>query len=263
MTEVWWGSMSRFKNLAKYAVSKLGYDVRKVVNNTLPVELTQDEIELFHFVYYNKFSMAPAEGLYSTMMACKNVIENSIAGDFVECGVWRGGNAILAAGIFNLYGADRKIYLFDTFKGMTEPEVHDTPFSSAVDAPEKYQKNQMKDHNAWCYASLDDVRSNFREAGLLNENVKFIEGDVLSTLGEECNIPDEIAVLRLDTDWYESTKMEMEVLYPRLSNSGILILDDYGHWQGAKKAVDEYFERHGKRPFLQYINYTNRVGVKI
>ena len=75
--------------------------------------------------------------------------------------------------------------------------------------------------------------------------------------------PDEISILRLDTDWYESTRCELEVLFPKLSVGGVLIIDDYGHWQGCRKAVDEYFSKHGIRMFLQRIDYTGRVGIKI
>ena len=74
--------------------------------------------------------------------------------------------------------------------------------------------------------------------------------------------PDEVAVLRLDTDWYESTKHELVHLYPRVSPGGVLILDDYGHYEGARRAVDEYFEEVGGRPLLSRIDYTGRVGVK-
>ena len=85
------------------------------------------------------------------------------------------------------------------------------------------------------------------------------KGDVLSTLAVPDNLPLKIAVLRLDTDWYESTRMELETLYPRLSVDGVIMIDDYGHWTGARRAVDEYFAR-GQRPLLQYTDATGRAG---
>jgi predicted O-methyltransferase YrrM len=96
---------------------------------------------------------------------------------------------------------------------------------------------------------------------LLSPSVRFVEGDVVQSLKIESNLPESISVLRLDTDWYESTRAELEVLYPRLSPGGVLIIDDYGHWGGAKKAVDEYF-RGRPKPLLQYTDYTGRMGVK-
>lgn len=119
----------------------------------------------------------------------------------------------------------------------------------------KYQKN------VWCFSSIDDVKANFSNASLLSENIIFVQGDVLQTL--EKIAPDKISVLRLDTDWYESTKKEMDILYPRICLDGVLMIDDYGYWKGSKKAVDEYFEKNGSRPFLQYIDDTGRLGIKL
>lgn len=92
----------------------------------------------------------------------------------------------------------------------------------------------------------------------LSSQVILIEGDVLETLVKTQNIPGKISVLRLDTDWYESTKKELEVLYPKLAVGGVLMIDDYGYWGGAKKAVDEYFADI-PRPFLQY---TDSAGIE-
>ena len=118
-------------------------------------------------------------------------------------------------------------------------------------------------HNEWCYASFADVRQNFEKRGF-NSNIEFVKGDVCKTLDDYFEmLPKNISILRLDTDWYESTKKELETLYPRVSNGGCLIMDDYGHWSGAKKATDEYFDLNGNRPFLSYSDYTGRVAVKV
>ena len=108
---------------------------------------------------------------------------------------------------------------------------------------------------------MNDVKTSLHNLDLLDSDINFVEGDVCSTLNKD-NLPDLISVLRLDTDWYESTKKELEVLYPRLEIGGVLIIDDYGNWAGSKKATDEYFEINGGRPFLQYIDSTGRSGVK-
>ena len=251
----------------KKAAASLGLEVRRQAPEeqktyAFPVELTQEERDLFLYVRQNGLTMVSDERLYATMLACRFAIERGIAGDFVECGVWRGGNALLAAGLFRLHGADRKVYLFDTFTGMTEPTAADRKESTGAPAAETYRALQRGTHTDWCFASLEDVQQTFSRAGLLDDRVVFVKGDVLATLdGPE--VPDRIAVLRLDTDWYESTKKELEVLYPRLSAGGVLIIDDYGHWAGARQATDEYFETHGQRPFLQYTDLTGRTAVKL
>ncbi|MEQ8268826.1 MAG: TylF/MycF/NovP-related O-methyltransferase [Parvibaculum sp.] len=242
-----------------------GFEIRRPQKEppvSFPVEFTEKEKELFEYVRDNELSMTSNERLFATAMACKYALERNISGDFVECGVWRGGNSILAAGIFRAADASRKTYLYDTFEGMTEPTAVDRSVSDSSLAMDRFTLHQRESHNDWCYASLDDVRNSFVKADLLNDNVRFIEGDVLKTLEREENLPEHISVLRLDTDWYESTKKELEVLYPRLSVGGVLIIDDYGSWAGSKKAVDEYFEINGNRPFLQYTDRSARIGVK-
>ena len=181
----------------------------------------------------------------------------------VACGVWRGGNSIAAKMIFEEYKSDRKVFLFDTFAGMTEPTAEDMTVKDQKSAMAKFLDSDKGDYNDWCYASLEDVQQNFVKAGLDHNNVSFIKGDVVQTLAEQANLPEKIAVLRLDTDWYESTKAEMAVLYPLLENRGAFIVDDYGHWDGARRAIEEYFDTsEHKRPLMQYTDYTGRMGIK-
>ncbi len=139
--------------------------------------------------------------------------------------------------------------------------MHDIETTTGEQASARYARERKDAHNDWCYASLEEVQHHLREAGLLSDYVRMIEGDVLETLQNEDNLPNAVSVLRLDTDWYESTKLELEVFWPRLQSGGIMMVDDYGHWGGARKAVDEYFEGRG-RPYLQYIDYTGRLAVK-
>lgn len=242
-----------------------GLEIRKKASTEvkMPVELTKEEVEIVNYIKKNNLSMASYERLWATLMACKYSIDQNIEGDFVECGVWRGGNALIAAALFRLYGVNKKVYCFDTFGGMTPPTEKDRHASNNKSALEDFLKNQTDTHNEWCYASLEDVKNNFKQFGLLNENVVFVKGDVCKTLDIEENIPKTISVLRLDTDWYESTKKELEVLYPRISIGGPLLIDDYGHWAGSKEATDEYFKKYNNRPFFQYTDYTGRVAIKI
>lgn len=108
---------------------------------------------------------------------------------------------------------------------------------------------------------MSDVIQNFKDTETLDDALcKFIEGDVCETLLESKNLPDKIALLRLDTDWYASTRTELEVLYPKISSGGILIVDDYGHWLGARKAVNEFFGKD--LPPVKELDYTAIMLVK-
>ncbi len=225
-----------------------------------PVEFDAADRTIAAKIIDRRWSMAGRERLFATLMACRHVCQTGVEGDFVECGVWRGGNALIAADVFARHKKNASIRLFDTFAGMTAPSEHDVDNQAGEAAKARFEKEQRGNHNEWCFASLTEVQQNFRECGLFSDRVIFVKGDVLETLGREENVPARISVLRLDTDWYESTRMELDVLWPRLSPGGILMVDDYGHWGGAKKAVDEFFA--AARPFFHYIDYTGRLAVK-
>jgi len=135
---------------------------------------------------------------------------------------------------------------------MTEPGLNDSRIGTrnSKEVLDKWVLSQQADSNAWDFATLDEVRRNFIRFDLLDESIKFIVGDVRKTLLED-DLPGSISLLRLDTDFYDSTLIEMQVLWPRLVPGGILILDDYGHWDGARKAVDEYFVSCGIQAVLK------------
>jgi len=229
-------------------------------------DIDDDEDFLTDFSIARPYSMVGKEALYSLYQAVKYVLSREIPGDIVECGVWRGGGSLLAGLALKRFrkeseeapSRDRRVWLYDTFEGMTAPIDADVDIGggSARAYIEKYG-----DDGKWCYSDEDEVRMNLVAGGLSPEEFVLVKGDVLDTLDRES--PRQISVLRLDTDWYESTKKELEVLYPLLSPGGVLIIDDYGHWQGARKAVDEYFETQAKPIFLQRTTYAVRTGVKI
>jgi hypothetical protein len=159
---------------------------------------------------------------------------------------------MLAALTFQRLGAaDRDIWLFDTFAGMSKPTELD------VDRQGVSASEQLGVDPTMCLASLPEVRSNL--SGLTSANLHFVEGDVVETLKVQSNIPDRIAVLRLDTDWYDSTRMELERLYPQVTERGVILVDDYGHWLGARKALDEFVVA-SKVPL--YISRTDTTGVE-
>lgn len=246
-------------SVANKILRRAGYQLSKLAVS-FPVEFDDKDIKVVERVLDDHLTMTSAERLFTTLMAARHVCRQSIPGDFVECGVWRGGNSIIAGDVFRRWDVARKVHLFDTFSGMTEPTEHDVDrFGRHVFT--KFAAAKKDDHNEWCYASLEEVMANMSRYGL-SAQARYVKGDIVETLDREGVLPERISVLRLDTDWYESTKKELQVLYPRLQVGGILIVDDYGHWGGARKAVDEYFQNIPK-PFLTYTDYTGRVGVKV
>ena len=241
-----------------------GFSLTRITNNAhKPVELNKDENKIIDYVRANNLSMCTTSNLQQTAIACKYIVMNEIPGDFVECGVFRGGNALIAAKIFDLYKINKKVYLFDTFTGMTKPTEYDLRTSDKSSVLNKYLSLRQKEHTDWAYAPIEEVKENFRKCGLLKDNVIFCKGEVESTLDQVNNIPSAISFLRLDTDWYESTKKELEILYNKLVPGGILVIDDYGHYDGARKAADEYFKKHSPPPFLSFIDNSARIGVKV
>jgi O-methyltransferase len=190
----------------------------------------------------------PVSGRFDTYQATLHAITH-VPGDVVECGVWRGGASILmgeamvAAG-----GVDRRLYLYDTFEGMTRPTDKDsrvTQNNSRGDfekTARRFAKRLRRTHVDWTYAPIEDVKNNLKIGKFPQENIVIVKGPVQETI--PTTVPDQISVLRLDTDWYESTMHEMEHLFPLLSPGGILIIDDYGWWAGARDAVDEYLHQH-------------------
>ncbi len=188
-------------------------------------------------------SMVSIDRLWAVIQATKYIVKNKIPGDFVECGVWRGGCALAMAMVLKDLNEDRKIFLFDTFKGMTEPKSNDIEHYTGLSARNEFLTFQKENYNEWCYASIEDVRFQFSK-NKLEKYIKCIKGDVIETLKDNNNLPSIISLLRLDTDWYESTKVELEILYPRLQKNGVLLLDDYGYWEGAKQAFDEYLNEN-------------------
>jgi O-methyltransferase len=253
-----------FKKNIEKLLNKYGYDLIPLKHkfSKFAVELDEFDVEIINDVLNKKYTMTSIPRLINTLKACRYVVENGISGDFVECGVWRGGNGILAKSIFERLGSDKKVWMFDTFAGMTQPTLYDVKATTQVHAEAKFKKNQKANHNEWCYASLEDVKKNCLESGIDLHDVNFIEGDICNTLINEENIPQQISVLRLDTDWYESTKIELETLYPQLSRNGVLIIDDYGSWEGARRAVDEYFESKNYKPLFNVTDFTGRSAIK-
>jgi O-methyltransferase len=209
------------------------------------------------------FTMSNPDPIYSLITATRYIVENQIKGDFVECGIWRGGCSMaVALTLLELGDTSRKIWLYDTFSGMTEPGIMDVSFGEDGMPALPYWKNKKGSSlgSDWANISLNQVKINLNSTSYPSEKIRFIKGDVLETLNGE--LPENVALLRLDTDWYQSTKKELSSLYPKLSTGGICIVDDYGAWAGSKQAVDEYFTQHHPRPLMHITDWTTRTWVK-
>lgn len=254
--------MKTYERVVDSVARRLGLQVSRVSSSgtRLPVEASDADAALIASL--SPFTMTSAERLWSLVGAVRYVTDTGLVGDFVECGVWRGGSVMaMAKELSNLGVTDRHIWLYDTFAGMTEPTEFDVEAGTGVAATDMLASTEIGDgNNVWCVAGRADVEANVRSTGYPFEQFTFVEGDVAQTL--HSTAPESIALLRLDTDWYESTRAGLEVLYPRLVPGGVCILDDYGHWQGARTAVDEYFAALGHRPYMHPIDYSGRVFIK-
>jgi len=212
------------------------------------------------------YTMTGARRLMALVDAVRHCVRRDVPGDFAECGVWRGGSVLaMILTLQDLGVADRDIHLYDTFEGMTEPTEHDT---SRLERPAlaTWREARERDQRAWDFLfhdavfNEDDVRRTLLDTGYPAERLHFVRGPVEETIPG--HVPERLALLRLDTDWYQSTRHELEHLYPRLSRGGVLIVDDYGHWEGARRAVDEYFSSQAPPLLLNRIDYTARIAVK-
>jgi O-methyltransferase len=207
------------------------------------------------------FTMTSIERVSALCEAVRYVTVNDIPGAIVECGVWRGGSMMAAALTLISQGdVSRHLYLFDTFEGMTTPTEDDVSYAGEHGA--NFMDNAKPDGSGsdFCRASIEDVANSIGSVGYPADKIHLIKGRVEDTLPEHA--PDRIAILRLDTDWYESTRHELIHLYPRLVTRGVLIIDDYGHWQGARKAVDEFIRDNRHPLLLNRIDYTGRIAIK-
>jgi O-methyltransferase len=235
----------------------LGGNSHRLPEHSFPGDFGPADIEVCRHV--RPYTMTTPPRLYALMRAVEYVVARGVPGAFVECGVWRGGSMMAVALTLLRSGeTGRDLYLFDTFAGMTPPTAEDVKYSgeSAADL----LAVSPRDSDLWATASLDDVRQAVLGVGYPQERIHFVEGPVEETLPD--NAPSEIALLRLDTDWYESTKHELVHLFPHLVRGGVLILDDYGYWQGTRRATDEYIAEHNLELLLNRIDAGARIAVK-
>lgn len=253
-------------NQIKRITRRLGFDIvrypPKSAQTSSYDDIDIDSVDREIIEAVRPYTMTSKERILSVQQAVRYIVQYDIQGAIVECGVWKGGCIMAAMYVLsNLNATDRDLFLFDTFEGMPPPRPEDVEING------KSAAQLMSDHAhpmiecILARAGIDEVRSNVLQTRYPQEHIRFVQGRVEVTIPEHA--PEQIALLRLDTDWYESTRHELMHLFPRLVPGGVLIIDDYGHWKGARKAVDEYFAQYKHPIFLHRIDYTGRIAIKL
>ena len=257
MKKTLWRCLNKMDNTIA-ALKEKGYGI--IPPEQYLSDMEKEFLDIWNNV--NLYTMTSIERGYALFKTVEYIVKNKIPGDFVECGVWKGGSCMIMAMALELFeDTNRKIYLYDTYEGMPKPTEEDVISWNGRSVLEKWEedKSGKKDNFGSWAVGLEEVKANISNCNYPEDNFIFVPGDVSETLKEIK--PDKIALLRLDTDWYASTVLELEILYPVLVERGALIIDDYGHFDGARKAVDEYFQN--RTIFLSRIDYTGRVGIKL
>ena len=241
-------------------MEKVGYKVVKLSTPKTPLLSDMDhEFEPIH-ERARAHTMTSMENMYALYKAVRYIHSAQIRGDIVECGVWKGGSMMIAAmTLLSLGDVDRQLWLYDTFAGMTEPTEKDLG-PNDYSPHKRWEDTEAGDFNTWCFSPIDEVKTNLFSTGYPQEKTTFVKGKVEETIPD--TIPAEIALLRLDTDFYESTYHELQHLFPRLSPNGVLIIDDYGWWRGSRDATDQYFAANDVDILLHRVDSVSRVAVK-
>ncbi len=252
------------RNLRSF-VRHFGYDLIRAGSAgspaaALPPDFDSGAADLWHTV--QPYTMTSPERVFALRDSVAYLIRHQIPGDIVECGVWKGGSMMaVAKALLALGASDRRLHLFDTYEGMCEPTEHDRSFRGEAASTLLQAEPKGTEGGVWAYCPLEEVRQNLAGTGYDPSQMVFVRGRVEETIPEQA--PERIALLRLDTDWYESTYHELVHLYPRLSVGGVLVLDDYGYWQGARRAVDQWLEEYRPQLLLFRLDKSARAGVKI
>jgi hypothetical protein len=241
-----------FKALQRVLAGR-GYEI--VADKELPPDYDQATIDLIRKV--TPYTLTSHERIFALRQAVTYVVQAAIPGAIVECGVWRGGSMLVVAHtLIELGKTDRDLYLFDTFESMPPPGRYDV---DAWGTPASEFHDAAVSSSTYSYLPQDQVRALLIDAGYPAERLHFVKGMVEETI--PAGAPHIIALCRLDTDWYESTAHEMNHLYRRISPRGVLLIDDYGHFLGCQRAVDEYLEKEGLPLLLHRIDYTGRMVI--
>jgi len=254
------------KKFIKTILKLFSYTIKKIHKQNVITFNIEDDVnfEKYYELCKSESLNVSKERFLSLYQAISYIYKSKIEGDLVECGVFMGGSSMMMALCMKSHQKDlhdkKKLWLYDTFAGMANVSKYDENILNQKATEELFNlKKRENSKDIWAYSPLSYVKKNMENTGLNLNDIKYVIGLVEDTLEEKS--PSKISVLRLDTDFYESTKKELEILFPKLQVGGIIIVDDYGHWKGCKKAVDEYF-KDKKNIFFQQVDYSGIIGVK-
>jgi hypothetical protein len=241
-------------------IEAAGYS--RLASEQVPPDFDGDTIEMLRAVY--DYSVTSPERTFALCESVRYLVRSNTPGALVECGVLRGGSVLaMLLTLMQLDVRDRDIFLFDTFDDVPPPGPDDVDLFGAHASTYHELFEDFRPHGArWGRMSIPQLKCLFAETGYPTEHIHFVVGLVEDTLPEHA--PNQVALLRLDTDYYDSTRHELEHLFPRVVSGGVLLVDDYGHFRGARKAVDEYLEGlavAGTHLLLQRVDYAGRIAV--
>ena len=247
------------KSAIKKLIRKLGYELVRSDSDSRLADFDDFHREIIRRV--GAYTITTPERIHALVESVRHCVRHRVPGAMVECGVFKGGSMMAVALTLLAEGVrDRDLYLFDTFAGMPQPGEKDVDLWGRK-AQEQFADMRISDDSShWVNCSLANVRRVMATTGYPEERIHYVQGLVEQTIPQ--NAPADISLLRLDTDWYQSTLHELVHLYPRLAANGILLVDDYGHFAGAREAVDEYIQNNGITAFLNRIDYTGRLMLK-
>jgi hypothetical protein len=221
----------------------LGYEISRAYRFESDSTLAAFEKEIYSEI--KSRTMTNPSSISNILLASEYLTKENVPGAYVECGVWRGGSAIaFCIGTLRKNLQQREVYLYDTFEGYLATSEEDFQIQDGKFFHELYKK----DKNYLCEANLNDVKTGMESSEYPANLVTYVVGDVLETIPK--TLPRSIALLRLDTDYFDSTLHELTHLFPLVEPGGVIIIDDYDHWNGSKKACDEYFKSINENVFL-------------
>jgi len=255
-----------FKNIIKNLNRILIKYNRKIIVKRIDNKIKFHNLSKFEKKIVNKIiklTMVSSENIEFIISAINYIKRKKIHGDYAETGIWRGGISILSYLMFSEKSKERKnFYLYDTFEGMPKPSKHDKKLNKNLSQVFEKWKEKSKTKEGWNFSPINEVKRNIiKLCGKKSlKNFNFIKGKVENTLKIKKNLPKKICLLRLDTDFYNSTKSELNNLFNLVSKGGVIIFDDYSNWLGAKKAIDEFLKN--KKYLLCKIDDNSRFIIK-
>ncbi len=233
--------MLNLKSIIKSTLNLTGFNL---------IRTGQEEVKFSQsYKKYSEYTMIPESTFVKNLKLCDNF--KKIKGSVIECGVWRGG---MIAAISELLGTDRQYYLFDSFEGL--------PAAQEIDGEAAKQWQENKENPMYfdnCKAEISHAEKAMQLAGI--KNYQAVQGWFSETL-PKFNVNDEIAILRLDGDWYDSTMQCLKYLYPAVAKGGLIILDDYYAWDGCSRATHDYLSSHNLPDRIHQLDINNCYIVK-